>query len=234
MQQQNGYVMVFVLFFLCCMLLCGSVLTVNLSEQFAASNEAVQKEQSRMLARSGWNLALEQLQLYGLTDAIQSVVSSGEIAVFMEPSSTAIAAWNIEAEGTSGVYHRKASGTVQCFPFPFAGTEAWAVIDTLAQQEDAGILLLNERDYQLSEHCSYPLGITSVNHTPMLVAVNDTITVSELYIYGDLIVNEALTADAIYVTGTITGADLIQCDTQVSGYSGAIPYQIRVLERTIT
>ena len=53
LQQQNGYVLLFVLFFLSCTLLCSSVLVLNLSHQIQASSESVEKEQSRLLANSG-------------------------------------------------------------------------------------------------------------------------------------------------------------------------------------
>lgn len=226
--------LVFALFFLCCTLLCGSVLAVNLSEQFAASNEAVQKEQSRLLARSGWNMALEQLQLYGVPENIQSAQSSGDIAVSIEQSDKAPAAWSIDAEGTSGVYHRNASGVVQCFPFPFADMQDWAVIALSDVQTKTGILLLEDEIYQLSADCNHPLGITSIHQQPVTVKVEDSVNITELYIYGDLLVSGALSADAIYVTGTIIGSDFIQCNELVSGYAGAIPYQIRVLERSIS
>ena len=107
--------LLFVLFFLCCMLLCSSVLVLNLSNQFQASSEMVQKEQSRLLSYSGWNLALEQLQLYGTAESIQRTPSGGELVVEFQKSSIAPSAWEIVSTGTSGVYSRKTSGIVQCF-----------------------------------------------------------------------------------------------------------------------
>ncbi len=233
--QQDGYVLVFVLFFLCCTLLCCSVLGVTLSEQFIASKEAVQKEQSRMLARSGWNLALEQLQMYGTANEIQSVQPSGEIAVSITCSDTDSATWNIIAEGSSGAYRRMASGFVQCFSLPFSDTRNWPVINTLESQDDAGILLLADSVCQLSENCDYPLGITSVYAIPVTVEVHEKIKASTLYIYGDLLVSGSLSADSVYITGTVTGAENIQCEHLVSAYvDEEIPYQIRVLKRSIT
>ena len=233
LQQQNGYVLVFVLFFLCSMLLCGSVLAMNLSEQFAASNEAVQKAQSRLLANSGWNLAIEQLQLYGKPDEIQSTQISGDIAVEIEPSDTAPAAWNINAEGVSGMYHRNATGIVQCFLFPFTNTGNWSILETLDEAYEAGILLANGSNYLLSTDFHYPLGIASEDGMPVTVTVEDAITVSELYISGDLLVNGELKADSVYVTGTVTGREKIQCNELISNYQADIPYQVRVLERNI-
>ena len=107
------------------MLLCSSVLVLNLSNQFQASSEMVQKEQSRLLAYSGWNLALEQLQLYGTAESIQRTLLDGELVVEFQKSSIAPSAWEIVSTGTSGVYSRNTSGIVQCFYLPFAHTETW-------------------------------------------------------------------------------------------------------------
>lgn len=226
--------MLFVLFFLSAALLCGSVLAANLSEQLAVSQEAVQKEQSRLLARSGWNLALEQMQLYGTVDPVSLERSTGEIVISAEVYDVQTAMWNVTAQGRAGVYNRTASGVVQCFPFPFAHTTGWDVITDVQDQNGADILLVDDSMYQLCTDCAYPLGITSARQEPVTVEIADTRTVSELYIYGNLHVSGALTAEKIYVTGTISGAEQIQCDVQREGCIDEMLYQIRVQERTIT
>lgn len=216
------------------MLLCGSVLAFNLSDQFAASNEAVQKEQSRLLAYSGWNLALEQLQLYGQTDCVERAVDSGTVSVSFCESSTALSAWEIVSTGEAGVYHKTVSGIVQCFLFPFAETADWPVAASLQELTSAGILLVEDSEYRLDADCSYPIGIAAASGRSIAVSVQDEITVDVLYVSGDLFVSEPLHAEKLYVTGEIYEEDLIDCAHICSGWEEPIPYQIRVLQRETT
>jgi hypothetical protein len=232
LQQQNGYVLLFVLFFLSCTLLCSSVLVLNLSHQIQASSESVEKEQSRLLANSGWNLALEQLQLYGITDDIVRMQEHGVLSAQMRESENRTAAWEIVSTGSVGTYERTATGVVQCFALPFSQTTDWPVLDSIALQAQEGILLVEDSAYRLDTNCAYPLGITSANRMPLVVEVTDEIVAQQLYIYGDLYVSGTLMADALYVSGEIHGAEQIQCDNVYSGYANDIPYQTRVLERT--
>lgn len=234
LKEQNGYILLFTIFFLCCALLCTSVLMLNLSDRYAASNEAVEKEQSWLLARSGWNLALEQMQLEGCIDAIQLVQPTGTIDVSITESSTASASWQVEAKGSAGVYQRTASGIVQCFPFPFAGTGQWSVIAQDAAITEASILLAEDTYYTLQGNYSSSLGITSADAAVSVEVVEDVSAV-DLYIYGDLSVAEdaVLTAEYIYVSGEIYGAEQISCAGMYSHYTDALPYQIRVLERSV-
>lgn len=214
------------------MLLCCGALAVDLSEQFAASNGAIQKEQSRLLAKSGWNFALEALQLNGMTDTIQRTVSNGELSVTVAEHHAELATWDIVALGKAGEYHRTVSGCIQCFPFPFSATESWNVVQGLGSVATASIVLLDCDSYQL-QSWAYPLGITSVQCEPVVIEVLEEVTVPELYIYGDLYVYDTLMADRIYVTGAIHGEEFIQCENLYSGYTDTFPYQIRVLERTV-
>lgn len=223
----------FVLFFLSCALLCGAVLTADLSEQFAASNDAIQKEQSRLLAKSGWNLVLEQLQLYGSVEPIQRIVSVGTLDATIVENSDKLAAWDVESLGTAGAYCRTVSGTVQCFPFPFLDTKTWTVVSVqqIADLTEASIVLLDEAYYQLTCDSAYSLGFTSVRGNTTQIEIVGDITLSELYVYGDLYVTGTLVAEQIYVTGEIIGEENIQCDKVHSGYVDDLPYQIRVLAR---
>ena len=231
LQQQNGYVLLFVLFFLSCTLLCSSVLVLNLSHQIQASNQSVEKVQSRLLANSGWNLALEQMQLYGITDDIVRIEEHGSLLAQIHESGSITAAWEIVSTGSAGAYERTASGVVQCFALPFAQTIDWPVVDSIALQAQESILLVEDSAYHLDADCAYPLGITSANRIPLVVEVTDEIIVQQLYIYGDLYVSGTLTADALYVSGEIYGTEQIKCDHVYSGCANDIPYQTRVLER---
>ncbi len=226
--------MLFSIFFLSCALLCSSVLVLTLSDRYASGNEAVEKEQSRLLAYSGWNMALEQLQLYGKIDAIAEAPMIGTVDVKMTAVSSKQATVSVEALGTVGDYKRTVTGTVQYFPFPFADTAAWGVIDTIAEHDEAAILLVDDSQYELQDSCTQPLGITSAEDTAISVAVIDEITVDDLYICGNLIVGEdaSLQAETIYVSGEIFGTEQIVCEAIYSHYTDTVPYQVRVQDRT--
>ena len=211
--------------------MCSSVLVLNLSHQIQASNESVEKVQSRLLANSGWNLALEQMQLYGATDDIVRIQEYGSLSAQIHESESITSAWEIVSVGSAGAYERTASGIVQCFALPFAQTTDWPVLDSIASQAHEGILIVDESEYYLNVDCAYPLGITSANRIPLLVEVTDEIIAHQLYIYGDLHVSGTLTADELYVSGEIYGTEQIKCDNIYSGCANDIPYQMRVLER---
>ena len=211
--------------------MCSSVLVLNLSHQIQASNESVEKVQSRLLANSGWNLALEQMQLYGAADDIVRIQEYGSLSAQIHESESITSAWEIVSVGSAGAYERTASGIVQCFALPFAQTMDWPVLDSIASQAQEGILIVDESAYYLNVDCAYPLGITSANCMPLLVEVTDEIIAQQLYIYGDLHVSGTLTADELYVSGEIYGTEQIKCDNIYSGCANDIPYQTRVLER---
>jgi len=74
MQKQNsqsGFILPVTLFLLSCVLLWGSVLLQTLTSQYEADNGVVYSEQSRLLAYSGWNLALQQLDTDGSLEPLQ-------------------------------------------------------------------------------------------------------------------------------------------------------------------
>ena len=208
-------------------------MALTISEQYQASNEAVQKEQSRWLAYSGWNLALEQLQLSCTLEDIQMEKKPGEIHATMIPHDSILSAVAIESIGTAGVYHRTVSGIVQYFDFPFADAAEWTIQEELQQQTEKMILLLPQETFLLQNDCKYSLGITSVNGRSIQVAVKDEISVDDLYICGDLNVTGQLTANHIYVSGEIIGIENISCDRIYSAYRDTDLYQIRVLERNV-
>ena len=213
--------------------MCGSVLIADLTDQYAASNEAVQREQSRLLAYSGWNVALAELQQSGGGSPLQEETSAGMFTVDMEQHGTKPAVWEVQAIGASGIYKRMVSGLVQCISFPFSGTETWNVREPGDVSLGASILLLEDTTYCLQESYGAPLGITSAQQLPVTVEVADDITVDTLCIFGDLYVSGSLTASALYVTGDIAGTGQIDCGAQYSGYESGPLYQIRVLERTV-
>ena len=214
-------------------MICSGVLALTISEQYQASNEAVQKEQSRWLAYSGWNLALEQLQLSCNLEDIQMEKKPGEIHATMIPHDSISSAVAIESIGTAGVYHRTVSGIVQYFDFPFADAAEWTIQEELQQQTEKMILLLPQETFLLQNDYKYSLGVTSVNGRSIQVAVEDEISVDDLYICGDLNVTGKLTANQIYVSGEIIGIENISCDRIYSAYRDTDLYQIRVLERNV-
>lgn len=236
LKQQDGYLLLFSLFFLACALLCTSILALCLSDGLAASRQTVQKEQSRQLAYSGWNLAIAQLEQFGTADALHHTPPYGAMEITMTESSAYPAAWEITALGRVGNVHRCASGTVQCIAFPFADTHTWEIVSDAFSADTPAILLSQSAQYHLAESHGDALGITALDGSPLCVTVTDAITTEALYIYGDLVVAEdaALIADAIYVSGSILGAEQIQCMQMYSDYTDAPTYQTRVLERSVT
>ena len=80
-RSRGGYILPMTLLVLACTLLWGSALLLTVSDQYAASDDMVKHEQSRLLAGSGWNLALNQLEENGSMEAIQLETSAGNAAV---------------------------------------------------------------------------------------------------------------------------------------------------------
>ena len=84
LRSKRGSVLPMTLLLLACILLWGSVLLLTLSDGYAASNELVAREQSRLLACSGWNMALQQLEITGQRTALQLEEPAGSLQVSLQ------------------------------------------------------------------------------------------------------------------------------------------------------
>lgn len=119
--EQRGYVLASVLLLLSCTLVWGSLLLLSLSDQYAASDDLVRQEQSRLLTRSSWNLALAQLEQDGSLDAVQMELPTGTAQAVMECGESGLI--QLQVEGTAAGFHTEAQGVVQLVECPPEETE---------------------------------------------------------------------------------------------------------------
>lgn len=104
-----GYVLPLTVFLLLCTILWGSILMLTLSDTHASGVRQVAQVQSRLLARSGWNLALAHVQN---GDGAQNFTLSrgdGTISVTMQETPAGI---GIRSTGNVNGQLRTVSGTV--------------------------------------------------------------------------------------------------------------------------
>lgn len=115
--EQRGYVLASVLLLLSCTLVWGSLLLLSMSDQYAASDDLVRQEQSRLLTRSGWNLALAQLEQTGSLDTVQMDFATGTTQAVMEQEESGLI--RLKVESTAAGYSTGAQGVIQlteCLP----------------------------------------------------------------------------------------------------------------------
>ena len=111
MENRNtaGYVLPLTVFLLLCTMLWGSILMLTLSDTHAAGVRQGAQVQSRLLARSGWNMALQCVKN---GDGIQNFTLSqgdGTVAVTMQETPAGI---RITSTGNVKQQVRTVSGTV--------------------------------------------------------------------------------------------------------------------------
>lgn len=87
-KEQQGHILPIMLFLLSCTMLWSSLFLLALSDQQAASNTCIRQEQSRLLAYSGWNLALQQLENGGGLEPILLENPAGQLQVQLEQLSS--------------------------------------------------------------------------------------------------------------------------------------------------
>ncbi len=113
---QRGYILPVTLLILSCTLLWGSTLLLTLSDQYAASNDLVKQEQSRLLARSGWNLAVHQLHETGITEDMHIQKEAGQMDVVLQPhEDDSLIDIQVSAEADGCL--KKITGTVQLLEY---------------------------------------------------------------------------------------------------------------------
>ena len=126
---KRGAVLPMTLLLLTCTLLWGSVLLLTLSDEYAASNELIAREQSRLLAYSGWNMALQQLETNGQQTALQLEEPAGNLQVSLQNSTQNLI--EIQAEAVSQGYRGVVTGTVRLFMLPWQELATWPIVMTL-------------------------------------------------------------------------------------------------------
>lgn len=228
---QNGYILPVVLLVLACTLLWSSVLLLTLSDQYAASNELVRKEQSRLLAYSGWNLAIHQLCNGGTTEpmCLSQPVGTAEVQMTRTDGNLI----QISSSAMAGGYPKKVQGTVRLLEIPWNETADWALTEVLSDLQQPSIFLTDASAVILADSIQQPLAITSSCDQPVLVTVTEDITCSILYVHGDLELQAPLQAEAVYVSGQIQGQTMLESPIVEQQYTTETDYRIQVLERVL-
>lgn len=230
-KNQNGYILPITLLVLSCTLLWGSVLLLTLSDQYAASNDTVRQEQSRLLAYSGWNLALQQLETSGSTEPVLLEKSAGTAEVQLQYADENLITVQSEAEADG--YRNCVQGTVRLLQLPWDDLSGWPLTDTMQDLQEASVFISDNKQITLTGSLYQPVAISSQDNQPVTVHVADTISCSTLYVYGDLVVEAPMQAEAVYVSGQINGLEQIVSETVLQRYSTAPDYRLQVVERIV-
>lgn len=231
LRSKRGAVLPLTLFLLACTLLWGSVLVLTLSDAYAASNGLVAQEQSRLLAYSGWNLALQQLDTNGGKEPLQLEQPAGTVQVSLQDGEQGLV--HIQAEAVSQGWRNRVTGAVRVWTLPWQEVDAWPVVANLEGLQEASLLLTGDTTYQLNTNCQVPLAVSQKAGLPLTVQVTEPLTAEILYIHGDLLVEAPLEAEAVYVSGQIHGAEQINSAQVAEQYVTAPSYRIQVIERKL-
>ena len=230
-RSQGGYILPMTVLLLASALLWGSTLFLTLSDQYAASDAMVKQEQSRLLAKSGWNLALKQLDENGSLGAIQLEKTSGcaDIVFQMEEENLV----HIVSSAESDEYPSVVEGTVYLLQLPWVETAEWIMTESLQSLKQPGIYCSREDQMVLNTSVTQPLALTSTKNSDFTVSICEPIRCTELYVHGDLIMEEDafLEVDAVYVSGQITGNDRISGSVVQEAYTSGLDYHVQVVER---
>ena len=230
-RSQGGYILPMTVLLLASALLWGSTLFLTLSDQYAASDAMVKQEQSRLLAKSGWNLALKQLDENGSLGAIQLEKTSGcaDIVFKMEEENLV----HIVSSAESDEYPSVVEGTVYLLQLPWVETAEWMTTESLQSLKQPGIYCSREDQMVLNTSVTQPLALTSTKNSDFTVSICEPIRCTELYVHGDLIMEEDafLEVDAVYVSGQITGNDRISGSVVQEAYTSGLDYHVQVVER---
>ena len=230
-RSQGGYILPMTVLLLASALLWGSTLFLTLSDQYAASDAMVKQEQSRLLAKSGWNLALKQLDENGSLGAIQLEKTSGcaDIVFKMEEENLV----HIVSSAESDEYPSVVEGTVYLLQLPWVETAEWMMTESLQSLKQPGIYCSREDQMVLNTSVTQSLALTSPKNSDFTVSSREPIRCTELYVHGDLIMEEDafLEADAVYVSGQITGNDRISGSVVQEAYTSGLDYHVQVVER---
>jgi hypothetical protein len=218
------------LLLLACTLLWGSLLLLTLSDAYAASNEFVEREQSRLLAYSGWNLALQQLETTGDITAVQLEQPAGTAQVSLQAAASGLI--TVQAEGVAKAYHSQVQGKVRLLTFPWQEIDDWTLVENLQDLQEPSLFLSSTAAYTLATNCDQPLAIGYAENGAFTVTIAEPLTLDVLYVHGDLELTAPVTAAAVYVSGQMSGAEQLDC-AEVHVQSATTPsYRVRVVERT--
>lgn len=216
---------------LACTFFWGSALLLTLSDQYAASDDMVKHEQSRLLAKSGWNLAIKQLEEDGTQEDFRIEKTSGNAVVqFQQQDENQI---HIVSSAVSNDYPSVVEGMVHLLELPWRETADWQISETLQDATQPGIFCSAEEEFILNTSITQPIALTSIENNPVTVSICEPLYCSMLFIHGDLIIEDDgfLEADAVYVSGQITGRERIAGNIVLEQYATGIDYHVQAVER---
>lgn len=231
LKKQNGYILSMTLLVLVCTMLWSNILLLSLSDQYAASNDMVRREQSRLLAQSGWNLALQQLETAGSTADISVENAAGTLQVQMDVTESNLI--QIQAQAEAGGYPDCVEGSVRLLRVPWREISQWPTVDSLESLQEASFFCSETQAIALSQSLQQSLAIGSLTNQPMQVTVTEPISCAILYVDGDLTVEAPLEAEAIYTSGQINGLDQIACAQVFQQYTTEPDYRLQVINRVL-
>ena len=231
LKKQNGYILPMTLLVLVCTMLWSNIMLLSLSDQYAASSDMVRREQSRLLAQSGWNLALQQLETDGSTADIMVDNAAGTVQVQMDVIDSNLI--QIQAQAEAGGYPDSVEGSVRLLAVPWQEISQWPIVDSLDSLQEASFFCSETQAIALSQSMQQPLAIGSLTNQPVHVTVTEPISCAVLYVDGDLTVEASLEAEVVYTSGQIIGLDQIACAQVFQQYTTESDYRLQVINRVL-
>ncbi len=230
-RSQGGYILPITLLVLSCTLLWGSALLLTLSDQYAASNDIVKQEQSRLLAYSGWNLAIQQLDEAGTIADLQIQKDAGYAEVAFEQEEPNLI--HIHSSANAGGYLKEVQGTIRLLKLPWDEITDWVLTEDWKSISEPSVYCSTDTNIVLDQSIQQPLAISSLDNVPVSVAVPTELQCTILYVQGDLEVEAPLQAEAVYVSGQIRGGEQINSNVIVQQYCTEPDYRVLVAERIV-
>lgn len=226
--EQKGYVLLWVLFLLSVTMLWGSLLLLNTSDQYEVSNGRVREEQSQLLARSGWNLALQQLETTGGLEPVVLETRLGSAQATVKQDNAGF----LQLAVASAVEECKVmlEGQLQLAAFPWSEVQQWPIIEKDRPWDEPGCVLSSGQQYVLERSSLQPIAITTSYGEPVTVLVQEPIELDCVYIYGNLELSAPLKAEAVYISGQISGMEWLDCAQVVEAVSAPLCYRVQVMD----
>lgn len=197
--EQKGYVLLWVLFLLSVTMLWGSLLLLNTSDQYEVSNGRVREEQSQLLARSGWNLALQQLETTGGLEPVVLETRLGSVQATVKQDNAGF----LQLAVASAVEECSVllEGQLQLAAFPWPEVQQWPIMEKNRPWDEPGLHFK-----QRSTICVGTQQFAADSHytsygAPVTVLVQEPIELGCVYIYGNLELSAPLKAEAVYISG---------------------------------
>ncbi len=229
--RQEGYLLPVVLFFLFSTLLWGAMFLLALSDRYAMEHETVFREQSRLLAYSGWNMALQQMKTSGsLADVLLDTAAGTARAELEEQAPGRVA---VAVQSQAGNCRHALEGTVRLLELPWEEVCAWQITEQPSDLLQPGLLLVSGTAYTLSDAPAQPLAISSDTGEPVAVRIDAPLVLDALYVHGDLLLEAPVQADVIYVSGALSGEEWLDNPDCVQIYAGRAGFRLDVLEREL-